>query len=65
MTISEAREIIKTPKFGDQRVLDAVAFIEAYNMRCLDCNGQGYYDCECCGSDVDCESCEGTGKRLE
>lgn len=31
--------------------------------KCLTCGGSGEVECRCCGSTIDCDECDGTGKN--
>lgn len=37
--------------------------IEKY--RCPECQGRGEVECDCCGSDINCCHCDGTGLNPE
>lgn len=44
--------------------LDSVPKVEEKDeeeVTCPHCDGDGFYECEECGSDVDCKDCNGTG----
>lgn len=32
-----------------------------HEFPCPECDGEGELVCRCCGSEIDCESCDGTG----
>lgn len=33
----------------------------SHSIKCIDCDGKGFTECECCGHDSDCEDCNATG----
>ncbi len=60
------REVVNLPfKTSALRgFIDGVPKVEEKDeevVTCTNCDGDGFYECEECGNDVDCKQCKGTG----
>jgi hypothetical protein len=71
MTLQQAIEVAKKPKFGDQITITAVKLIESAarvkairseigDKLCTQCDGDGEHACDC-GDWHECHECEGCG----
>ena len=47
---------------NDTGSIEVVQCDDCDDGNCPECDGDGDYPCECCGQDVDCNHCDGTGE---